>query len=74
MKIERSLGERLGIVDAASQLDIRPYLAAGADMALVSGQKALEGLKQRTLAPRSRKPMEQFVFSGEWGVAMNTKK
>jgi nitroreductase len=26
-----------------------------------------EGLKQRTLAPRSRKPMEQFVFSGEWG-------
>ena len=26
-----------------------------------------EALKQRTLAPRSRKPMEQFVFSGKWG-------
>ena len=26
-----------------------------------------EGLKKRTLAPRSRKPVEQFVFTGKWG-------
>lgn len=29
-----------------------------------------EGVRQRTLAPRSRKPMEQFVFSGAWGMGM----
>jgi nitroreductase len=26
-----------------------------------------DGLKQRTLAPRVRKPMNEFVFSGKWG-------
>jgi nitroreductase len=26
-----------------------------------------EPLRQRELAPRSRKPLEQFVFSGRWG-------
>jgi nitroreductase len=28
-----------------------------------------DALKQRDLAPRQRKPLEQFVFSGKWGEA-----
>jgi hypothetical protein len=26
-----------------------------------------DNLKQRDLAPRERKPLDQFVFSGKWG-------
>jgi len=26
-----------------------------------------EGLKERDLAPRQRKPLQEFVFSGQWG-------
>lgn len=33
-----------------------------------------EKLRQRDLAPRPRKPLEQFVFSGEWGTASNHVK
>ncbi len=40
------------IVDAASQLDPRPYLAAGGDLVLVSGQKSLEGLTAGVIAGR----------------------
>jgi uncharacterized pyridoxal phosphate-dependent enzyme len=40
------------IVDAASQPDARPYLAAGGDLVLLSGQKALEGLTAGIIAGR----------------------
>lgn len=30
-------------------------------------QSLPEGLRERELAPRSRKPVESFVFSGRWG-------
>ncbi len=32
-------------------------------------QSLPEGLRERELAPRSRKPAESFVFSGRWGQA-----
>lgn len=28
-----------------------------------------DGLKERELAPRSRKPLTEFVFTGQWGTA-----
>jgi nitroreductase len=31
-----------------------------------------EPLKQRTLSPRSRKPIDQFVFEGKWGQRATT--
>lgn len=38
------------IVDAASQPDARPFLEAGGDLVLVSGQKSLEGLTAGVIA------------------------
>ncbi len=32
-------------------------------------QKLPDALKQRDLAPRQRKPLSQFVFTGKWGQA-----
>lgn len=40
------------IVDAASQPDPRPFLAAGGDLVLLSGQKSLEGLTSGIIAGR----------------------
>ena len=40
------------IVDAASQPDARPYLEAGGDLVLISGQKSLEGLTAGVIAGR----------------------
>ena len=31
--------------------------------------KLPDALKERDLAPRSRKPLSQFVFTGQWGNA-----
>ncbi|MEH1813972.1 MAG: nitroreductase family protein [Nostoc sp.] len=28
-----------------------------------------DGLKERDLTPRQRKPLDQFVFSGQWGIS-----
>jgi nitroreductase len=33
-----------------------------------------EALRQRTLAERSRKPIDQFVFSGKWGQTASSLK
>jgi nitroreductase len=33
-----------------------------------------EKLKERDLAPRSRKPLAEFVFSGKWGTASSVAK
>jgi nitroreductase len=32
-------------------------------------QSLPDGLKERELAPRSRKPLTEFVFTGQWGTA-----
>ncbi len=29
-----------------------------------------DSIKQRTLAPRARKPIEQFVFAAKWGITL----
>ncbi|MCL4201355.1 MAG: nitroreductase family protein [Pirellulaceae bacterium] len=33
--------------------------------------KLPEGYRERDLAPRSRKPLAEFVFGGQWGAASN---
>jgi hypothetical protein len=33
-----------------------------------------ENLKQRELSPRSRKPIEEFVFGVEWGKTASSIK
>jgi hypothetical protein len=33
-----------------------------------------ERLRERDLAPRTRKPLSEFVFGGEWGAPSNLAK
>lgn len=71
---ELSVHQMIGIVpETARELyQIPDYYAAWTAMAI--GYKAhtdelLNGLHERDLVPRQRKPINQFVFDGSWGRA-----
>jgi hypothetical protein len=33
-----------------------------------------DGLRERELAPRQRKPLDSFVFTGQWGKSLPLQK
>jgi len=55
-----------------AEADLRSLFEAEAWTALAIGYKAdpaklPDALKERDLAPRQRKPLSKFVFTGQWG-------
>jgi nitroreductase len=71
--------QMIGIVpDRAAKLfeipsDVRPLTAMAIGYVAEPGA-APEEFQQRDVAPRSRKPLEQFVFTGRWGEPASVAK
>ena len=59
------------IVDAASAPDVRPFLAAGADLVIQSGHKAMAGLTSGLIC--GRKELIRACYLQNWGIGRAMK-
>jgi nitroreductase len=54
--------------------DVRPLTGLAIGYAAPDPDALPERLKQRDLAPRTRRPLSEFVFTGDWGTAAELVK